>query len=134
MTPNDRLNDETGGVLRLARRMVFGLKSRDAHGSDTRRGIKRMPSVKAQGTNAIARAARLREAQERIAWIEAHPAFSSWLKEALRGACDRDPVEVLNDLEILGHLLRGWASAVIEEQREASGGAAQEETGRRSPI
>jgi hypothetical protein len=66
--------------------------------------------------NAVTSTARLREAEERIAWIDAHPAFSSWLKETLRNAVGRDPVAVLNDLEILGHLLRGWASASIDMQ------------------
>ena len=43
---------------------------------------------------------------ERIAWILAHPRMSPWLTEALRGARERDPVEVLNELEILNLLLR----------------------------
>jgi len=68
-------------------------------------------------SNAFAAAARLREAEERMAWIEEHPAFSAWLKGALASARGRDPVAVLNDLEILWHLLRGWASASIEAQR-----------------
>lgn len=44
--------------------------------------------------------------EERIEWVLAHPRMSHWLKEALRGARDRDPVEVLNELEILNLLLR----------------------------
>ena len=43
---------------------------------------------------------------ERIAWVLAHPRMSPWLKEALRGARERDPVEILNELEILNLLLR----------------------------
>ena len=43
---------------------------------------------------------------QRIAWILAHPGTSAWLKDALRGARERDPVEVLNELEILNLLLR----------------------------
>lgn len=70
--------------------------------------------------NAVTSTARLREAEERIAWIDAHPAFSGWLKETLRAAVGRDPVAVMNDLEILGHLLRGWASASIDMQRPVS--------------
>lgn len=43
---------------------------------------------------------------QRIAWILAHPGTSAWLKDALRAARARDPVEVLNELEILTLLLR----------------------------
>ena len=71
-------------------------------------------------SNAVTSTARLREVEKRIDWIESHPAFSVWLKETLRSAVRRDPVEVMNDLEILGHLLRGWASASIDMQRRHS--------------
>ncbi len=70
--------------------------------------------------NAMTSTARLRETEARIAWIEAHPAFSTWLKDTLRSAVARSPVEVINDLEILSHLLRGWAGAAIELQHSAS--------------
>lgn len=43
---------------------------------------------------------------QRIAWILAHPGTSAWLKDALRAARERDPVEVLNELGILTLLLR----------------------------
>ncbi len=43
---------------------------------------------------------------QRITWILAHPGTSAWLKDALRGARERDPGEVLNELEILNLLLR----------------------------
>ena len=48
-----------------------------------------------------------------IAWILAHPGTSAWLKDALRGARQRDPVEVLNELEILNLLLRNDCDARI---------------------
>jgi hypothetical protein len=67
--------------------------------------------------NAWITTARLRETEARIAYIEAHPAFSSWLKDALRSAMTRSPVDVINDLEILSHVLRNWASASIDLQR-----------------
>ena len=51
---------------------------------------------------------------ERIAWILAHPRMSSWLKDTLRGARTRDPIEVLNELEILVLLLRSDCEARIE--------------------
>lgn len=43
---------------------------------------------------------------ERIDWVLAHPRTSSWLKEALRGARERDPVDVLIELDLLNLLLR----------------------------
>jgi hypothetical protein len=58
--------------------------------------------------------ARVRLAEENIAWILDRPAFSGWLKDALRGAIARDPERVANDLEILTHVLRGWTSARID--------------------
>ena len=48
----------------------------------------------------------LKTNEQCIAWILAHPRTSTWLKDALRGARQRDPVEVLNELEILNLLLR----------------------------
>jgi hypothetical protein len=59
-------------------------------------------------------AVQLAEAERRIAWILAHPGFSDWLKDALRKAVDRDPVDVVNDLELFGHVIRPWASARID--------------------
>jgi hypothetical protein len=43
---------------------------------------------------------------ERIAWVLSDPRMSSWLKDALTSSRERDPVEVLNELEILNLLLR----------------------------
>ena len=48
----------------------------------------------------------LRTNDQRIAWILSHPRTSPWLKDALRAARERDPVVVLNELEILTLLLR----------------------------
>lgn len=45
-------------------------------------------------------------AQSRIEFVLNHPGMSAWLKDTVRTALDRDPVEVLNDLEILNQLLR----------------------------
>ncbi len=57
--------------------------------------------------------ATLKEIDVRIAWIMAHPGISSWLKDALRDAIERGPIDVLNDLEILNHLLRARSHALI---------------------
>lgn len=56
----------------------------------------------------------LRSAEERIEWVLSNPDISEWLKRALRGAMDRDPVDVLNDLEILNTLLRPKCICLIE--------------------
>jgi hypothetical protein len=48
----------------------------------------------------------LAEAQRRIDFVLNHPHMSAWLKDVVRTALDRNPVEVLNDLEILNQLLR----------------------------
>ena len=53
----------------------------------------------------------LLRSEEHIRSALAHPAFSDWLKSALRGAISRDPLVVANDLELLTHLLRPWAEA-----------------------
>lgn len=55
----------------------------------------------------------LQTSEERIAWVLAQPQISSWLKDALMGARERDPVEVLNELEILNVLLRSHCATRI---------------------
>ena len=57
------------------------------------------------------------QAERNIAWILQHPGFSDWLKDTLRSAVRCDPVQLANDLELLGHLLRAWSGARIEEDR-----------------
>jgi hypothetical protein len=42
--------------------------------------------------------ASLKETDARIAWILAHPGMSVWLKEALRAALERDPVDILTHI------------------------------------
>lgn len=48
----------------------------------------------------------LMTSDEQINWVLSRPAMSPWLKNTLATARDRDPVDVLNDLEILNYLLR----------------------------
>ena len=57
----------------------------------------------------------------------AHPAFSEWLKQALRSALDRDPTALGNDLELLEHLLRPWVEAriAIEQHPRPHAGTAE---------
>lgn len=55
------------------------------------------------------------EAEQRIAWILAHPGMSGWLKDALRSALDGDPFDILNDLEILQSLLQSRSHAIVAQ-------------------
>ncbi len=65
---------------------------------------------------------RLRDIEQQIAWVVAHPGTSDWLRSALLAAADRDPVHLLNDLEILCLLLRSKAQSKIHQQlRQARG-------------
>lgn len=57
----------------------------------------------------------LKEADERIDWVLSHPGMSDWLKQALRATRDRDPVDVLNELEMLCHLLKPRPEAQIAQ-------------------
>ena len=51
--------------------------------------------------------------EEHIRWVMSHPGMSPWLKMALETARERHPVDLLNDLEILHHLLRARCEASI---------------------
>lgn len=53
------------------------------------------------------------EVDAHIAFILEHPGMSDWLKNALRDALPRDPIAVLNDLEILNLVLRNRSEALI---------------------
>lgn len=64
---------------------------------------------------------RLKAAEERIQWVLDHPGMSDWVKGALRTALDCNPVDVLNDLEILNNLLRLRAEALIGRALAHSG-------------
>ncbi len=58
--------------------------------------------------------ASVRQAEQNVAWILAHSAFSDWLKETLRSAMTCDPLQVANDLELLNHVARAWSLARID--------------------
>ena len=49
--------------------------------------------------------------EQRVHSALENKALSSWLKDTLRSALARDPVELANDLELLGLLLRPWCEA-----------------------
>lgn len=44
--------------------------------------------------------------EDQIAFVLSHSGMSAWLKRTLSDAISRDPIEVLNDLEILNLILR----------------------------
>ena len=67
-------------------------------------------------TTASSAAEPVRDIESQIAWVLAHPGMSDWLKDALRSAADRDPVHVLNDLEILCLILRSRSQSLIDRQ------------------
>ena len=56
-----------------------------------------------------------RTVEEQLSFVMAHPGISEWLKNALRSALERDPIEVLNDLEILNLILRNRSHMLIAE-------------------
>jgi len=66
----------------------------------------------------------LRQIDERITWILNHPGISLWLKTALETALDRDPIAVVNDLEVLNSLLRTRCDVMVSlpETRSARSG------------
>lgn len=58
---------------------------------------------------------------ERIDWVLAHPRVSPWVKQALQAARARDPVEVLNELEIVAVLLRAECAMRLPIEQEGQG-------------
>lgn len=57
----------------------------------------------------------LKATELRIAWVLDNPAMSSWLKAALRGALEQNPIVVSNDVEVLSNLLRARADAWLQD-------------------
>ncbi|MBX9576433.1 MAG: hypothetical protein K2X07_12430 [Caulobacteraceae bacterium] len=56
--------------------------------------------------------ATVREVEDPIAWVLAHPGMSAWLKATLTSALKEDSLALANDLEILNHLLGPRVGAV----------------------
>ena len=54
---------------------------------------------------------KLREDATHEQLLEASGPVSDWVKRGLESARQRDPVEVLNDLELMTNVVRQWASA-----------------------
>jgi hypothetical protein len=65
------------------------------------------------------------EAERRIEWILDHPHVSAWLKESVRSAIKRDPVEALNDAELLLQLIRTRTVAIVQETLDPARRAAR---------
>lgn len=55
----------------------------------------------------------MRVAEDRTNWVLAHPGFSAWLKTALAESRGRDPIELLNELEVLDSLIRARCAAEL---------------------
>lgn len=56
---------------------------------------------------------RVTDVERRIAWVLEHPRTSPWLKAALEGALESDPVVGANEAELLVLLLRARCSALL---------------------
>ena len=69
----------------------------------------------------------LKDIEDRINWVLSQSNMSDWLKDTLRTARYRDPVDLLNDLSLLDQLLRRRAELQIETSlsslRRTSGGS-----------
>lgn len=55
-------------------------------------------------------------AERRIEAVIADPAASHWLRDAARAAIARDPVDAVNDADILLGLLQPWAAAIVDAE------------------
>jgi hypothetical protein len=55
-------------------------------------------------------------AERRIDAVIADPAASDWLRNAARAALARDPVDAVNDADILLGLLQPWAAAIVDAE------------------
>lgn len=61
---------------------------------------------------------RLACVDQQLSWVLENPAMSEWLKSALKSALDEDPISLVNDLEILTHLLGMRAKALAQNAFE----------------
>lgn len=57
---------------------------------------------------------RLKIADERIQWVLEHPGMSQWIKNALHTSYECNPVDLLNDIEMLNTILRQRAEALVD--------------------
>ena len=57
---------------------------------------------------------------DQISFVLSNPRMSAWLKTALSEALLRDPISVLNDLEILNLILRTRSELLIAESYDQS--------------
>ena len=55
-------------------------------------------------------------AERRIEAVIADPAASDWLRSAARAAIARDPVDAVNDADVLLGLLQPWAAAIVDAE------------------
>ncbi len=62
--------------------------------------------------NTVERREGLSSVDAQIEFVLGHPDMSDWIKDTLRHALARSPIEVLNDLEILNRILGAWSDGL----------------------
>ncbi|MBP0617896.1 hypothetical protein [Jiella mangrovi] len=65
----------------------------------------------------------LKDVDDQIDWVLENQRMSAWLRQSLRSARDRDPVDILNDLYLLSYLLKRRADAQIAKSLSLQGAA-----------
>lgn len=63
--------------------------------------------------------------EDRIQWVLAHPDMSDWLKQSLSSSLGRDPVGLLNDLEMLNILLKPKCEMAIKAMHQVQPDASE---------
>ncbi len=69
----------------------------------------------------------LAQCDQQIEWLLGDDGTSAWLKVALKGAVACDPVSILNDVEILGQLLKRRSAAQVRYALSLSAECANDE-------
>ena len=59
---------------------------------------------------------RIAAAERRIQAVIADRAASYWLRDAAKAAIARDPVDAVNDADVLLGLLEPWAAAIVDAE------------------
>ena len=66
--------------------------------------------------------AKLKQIEKQIDWIISNPNMSQWVKNALGEARNCDPIGIVNELEILNHVLRArceiYVKSIFENKSE----------------
>ncbi len=57
---------------------------------------------------------KLKRIEEQIDWIISNPNMSQWVKNALEETRNCDPIGIVNELEILNHVLRARCEIYVK--------------------